>query len=170
MPITHHRSFPRARSGLKRLAASMPPPSAPRPAMMRCSSSMNRMTPGPPSSAAFSTSLRTAFIRSSYSPWQKRQARVTNSRKEKSCEPLYLAPVDVLVSNTSKEGCNVDLPAISAPMSKEKRREIKLAGTSRFTILWARPSAMLVLPTPGSPIRTGLFFVLRPNQSETKAN
>ena len=29
------------------------------------------------------------------------------------------------------------------------------------TIRWARPSAMAVLPTPGSPIRTGLFFVRR---------
>ena len=26
---------------------------------------------------------------------------------------------------------------------------------------WARPSAMAVLPTPGSPMRTGLFFVRR---------
>ena len=26
---------------------------------------------------------------------------------------------------------------------------------------WARPSTIVVLPTPGSPIRTGLFFVRR---------
>ena len=35
----------------------------------------------------------------------------------------------------------------------------KISGTSEFTILIARPSATAVLPTPGSPIRTGLFFV-----------
>ena len=32
---------------------------------------------------------------------------------------------------------------------------MRLAGTSRLTIRWARPSAIAVLPTPGSPIRTG---------------
>jgi ATP-dependent Clp protease ATP-binding subunit ClpB len=35
------------------------------------------------------------------------------------------------------------------------------SGTSPDTILWASPSAMAVLPTPGSPMRTGLFFVRR---------
>ena len=36
-----------------------------------------------------------------------------------------------------------------------------LAGTSPAAILSASPSAIAVLPTPGSPIRQGLFFVLR---------
>ena len=35
------------------------------------------------------------------------------------------------------------------------------SGTSLFAILSARPSAIAVLPTPGSPTRQGLFFVLR---------
>ena len=35
----------------------------------------------------------------------------------------------------------------------------KLSGTSPLTILCASPSTIAVLPTPGSPIRTGLFFV-----------
>lgn len=135
------RSLPRAKRGLKRLAASMPPPSLPRPAMMRCNSSMNRITPTP-SSDDFSTSSRTALMRSSYSP-------------------LYLAP------------------AMSAPISREKsfynekkiylctleenvepRTPIRLAGTSRLMIRCASPSAIEVFPTPGSPMRTGLFFVL----------
>ena len=51
-------------------------------------------------------------------------------------------------------------PATRAPMSSEK---ILLpwsgSGTSLFTILWARPSTIAVLPTPGWPIRTGLFFL-----------
>ena len=33
------------------------------------------------------------------------------------------------------------------------------SGTSPLTILNAKPSAIAVLPTPGSPINTGLFFV-----------
>ena len=33
-------------------------------------------------------------------------------------------------------------------------------GTSPETTFWAKPSTIAVLPTPGSPIRTGLFFVL----------
>ena len=35
------------------------------------------------------------------------------------------------------------------------------SGTSPETIRWARPSTIAVLPTPGSPISTGLFFVRR---------
>ena len=60
-----------------------------------------------------------------------------------SNSPLYLAP------------------AINAPISKEN---IVLffnpSGTSPFTILFAKPSTIAVLPTPGSPISIGLFFVL----------
>jgi len=37
----------------------------------------------------------------------------------------------------------------------------KLSGTSRFTIAEAIPCATAVLPTPGSPTKTGLFLVLR---------
>ena len=51
-------------------------------------------------------------------------------------------------------------PATSAPISSAK---IFLSfspwGTSPRTILCASPSTTAVLPTPGSPIRTGLFFV-----------
>ena len=35
------------------------------------------------------------------------------------------------------------------------------SGTSPATIRWARPSTTAVLPTPGSPISTGLFLVRR---------
>ncbi|OPZ50006.1 MAG: hypothetical protein BWY91_02926 [bacterium ADurb.BinA028] len=37
----------------------------------------------------------------------------------------------------------------------------RLSGTSPSTIRWASPSTTAVLPTPGSPMRTGLFFVRR---------
>ena len=39
----------------------------------------------------------------------------------------------------------------------------KLSGTSFLTILLAKPSTIAVLPTPGSPIKTGLFFVFLDN-------
>ena len=35
------------------------------------------------------------------------------------------------------------------------------SGTSPSTMRRARPSTMAVLPTPGSPMRTGLFLVRR---------
>ena len=53
-------------------------------------------------------------------------------------------------------------PAISAPISSENTlRSRRLSGTSPRTIRMASPSAMAVLPTPGSPMSTGLFLVLR---------
>ena len=53
-------------------------------------------------------------------------------------------------------------PAIRAPISKEYTVLLfRFSGTSLSTIFWAMPSDMAVLPTPGSPTRIGLFFVLR---------
>ena len=53
-------------------------------------------------------------------------------------------------------------PAISAPTSSAQTRlPFRPSGTSPATMRWASPSAIAVLPTPGSPIRTGLFFVRR---------
>ena len=55
------------------------------------------------------------------------------------------------------------VPATSEPMSRVRTRLLsRMSGTSPATMRWARPSAMAVLPTPGSPMRAGLFFVLRP--------
>ena len=39
----------------------------------------------------------------------------------------------------------------------------KISGISPSTILWASPSIIAVFPTPGSPMRQGLFFVLLHN-------
>ena len=53
-------------------------------------------------------------------------------------------------------------PASSEPMSRAiTRRSRRLSGTSPLTIRWASPSTIAVLPTPGSPISTGLFLVRR---------
>ena len=53
-------------------------------------------------------------------------------------------------------------PASSEPMSSAiTRRSRRLSGTSPSTIRCASPSTIAVLPTPGSPISTGLFLVRR---------
>ncbi len=53
-------------------------------------------------------------------------------------------------------------PATSAVRSRVTTRfSLRLCGTSPETIRWARPSTIAVLPTPGSPISTGLFLVRR---------
>ena len=55
-------------------------------------------------------------------------------------------------------------PAISAPMSRDRIRLLRNpSGISLLTMRCARPSIIAVLPTPGSPIRTGLFLVRRCN-------
>ena len=53
-------------------------------------------------------------------------------------------------------------PAINAPISNDNTRLCFIpSGTSPLIIRCASPSAMAVLPTPGSPINTGLFLVRR---------
>ena len=54
------------------------------------------------------------------------------------------------------------VPATRDPMSRVRTRLfVRVSGTSPLTIRWARPSAMAVLPTPGSPISAGLFLSRR---------
>ncbi len=53
-------------------------------------------------------------------------------------------------------------PATIAPRSSvTSRLSFRPSGTSPSTIRRARPSTMAVLPTPGSPMSTGLFLVRR---------
>ena len=53
-------------------------------------------------------------------------------------------------------------PAIKLPISKEINcRFFNDSGTSPLIMRWANPSAIAVLPTPGSPIKTGLFLERR---------
>ena len=53
-------------------------------------------------------------------------------------------------------------PAISEPMSRARIfLSFSASGTSPLTMRCASPSAIAVLPTPGSPMSTGLFFVRR---------
>ena len=61
------------------------------------------------------------------------------------------------------------VPAMRAPRSRATRRlPFRPSGTSPATMRWASPSTMAVLPTPGSPIRTGLFFVRRESTWTTR--
>ena len=55
-------------------------------------------------------------------------------------------------------------PAIKAPMSSDNTfLSFNDSATSPLIIRCAKPSTMAVLPTPGSPISTGLFLVRRCN-------
>mmetsp|Transcript_56358 Transcript_56358/g.142541 ORF Transcript_56358/g.142541 Transcript_56358/m.142541 type:complete len:330 (+) Transcript_56358:2061-3050(+) len=54
------------------------------------------------------------------------------------------------------------VPDSSIPRSNSMiRLSINISGTSPSTMRLANPSAMAVLPTPGSPMSTGLFFCRR---------
>src|SRR6266576_2350679 len=57
---------------------------------------------------------------------------------------------------------------INARSSVITRLSRNNSGTLPFAISWARPSAIAVLPTPASPIRTGLFFVRQVGQVAAK--
>ena len=89
-------------------------------------------------------------MKSTTSPPEATTSFITDLRRS-SNSPLYLAP------------------AINAPMSREKSCfDFRFSGTSPFTIRWAIPSAIAVLPTPGSPMSMGLFFVLRESICKTR--
>ena len=64
--------------------------------------------------------------------------------RRSSKSPLYLEPATMLARSSE----NTTLP-------------FKSSGTWLLTIAWARPSTTADLPTPGSPMSTGLFLVRR---------
>ena len=76
-----------------------------------------------------------------------------------------ISPSDCLTSSSTafKRSSNSPLyfaPATRAPISSENIfLSLRLSGTSPPAILCASPSTTAVLPTPGSPMRTGLFLV-----------
>ncbi len=64
--------------------------------------------------------------------------------------------------NLSSKSPRYFVPASSPPISSEKISESRItSGTSASIIFSAKPSAIAVLPTPASPIKRGLFFLLR---------
>ena len=61
------------------------------------------------------------------------------------------------------------LPATREPTSRDSSLQAaRLAGTSALMMRDAKPSTTVVFPTPGSPIRTGLFFVRRDRMRTTR--
>src|SRR5512141_456880 len=64
--------------------------------------------------------------------------------------------------NRSSNSPRYFAPAMRAPRSRASTRfSFSPSGTSPVTTRRASPSAIAVFPTPGSPMRTGLFFVRR---------
>ena len=68
-----------------------------------------------------------------------------------SNSPRYLAPATIELRS-----------------SETSRRPLSESGTSPATSRWASPSTTAVLPTPGSPISTGLFLVRRASTWTTR--
>ena len=134
------------------------------------------------SAASFSTCLR--YSSSVVAPMQCSSPRASAgfSRLDASIAPSALpAPISVCISSMNRmmrpsaevTSCSTAFsrssnspryfaPAISAPMSSDSSfLSFRLSGTSPLTMRSARPSTIAVLPTPGSPISTGLFLVRR---------
>ena len=135
---------------------------------------------------ASAASFSTCFLYSSsvVAPIQCSSPRASAglSRFDASIAPSALpAPTSVCISSMNRmmppsddvTSCSTALsrssnspryfaPAISAPMSSASSfLSCRLSGTSPLMMRCARPSTMAVLPTPGSPISTGLFLVRR---------
>ena len=76
--------------------------------------------------------------------------------------PSLLATSFLTAFNRSSNSPRYFAPAIKEPTSSSKIvLSFKVSGTSPLKIRQARPSTTAVFPTPGSPIRTGLFLLLR---------
>ncbi len=89
---------------------------------------------------------------------------VCNSSINKIIEPSDFSTSFITFFKRSSNSPRNLAPAINAPISSATSFvSLRLSGTSPRIILCASPSTMAVLPTPASPIRTGLFFVFRFN-------
>ena len=85
----------------------------------------------------------------------------SSSMKRMTCPSAAAISASTAFSRSSNSPRYL-VPATSAPRSSASTRlSCRPSGTSPAVIRWARPSTMAVLPTPGSPISTGLFLVRR---------
>ena len=90
--------------------------------------------------------------------------RVCSSSINRMISPSCLARSFSTAFKRSSNSPRYFAPASNEPKSSESTRLFfKLSGTSPLTIRCAKPSTIAVLPTPGSPISTGLFLVRRDN-------
>ena len=69
--------------------------------------------------------------------------------------------VMTFLSRSSNSPRYLEPATTDARSSVTTRRPRSISGTLLSTIRWASPSTIAVLPTPGSPISTGLFLVRR---------
>ena len=84
-----------------------------------------------------------------------------SSMKRTILPSALLTSVRTALSRSSNSPRNF-APARREPISRVKMvLSLRPSGTSPRTIRWARPSTIAVFPTPGSPMRTGLFLVFR---------
>ena len=88
--------------------------------------------------------------------------RVCSSSMNRIISPSCLARSFRTAFRRSSNSPRYLAPASNEPKSSDRTRlPFRPSGTSPFTIRCARPSTIAVLPTPGSPISTGLFLVRR---------
>ncbi|SSP38479.1 Uncharacterised protein [Acinetobacter baumannii] len=87
---------------------------------------------------------------------------VCNSSMNKMISPSCFAKSFKTAFKRSSNSPRYLAPASNEPKSNDKTRLFfKPSGTSPLTIRCAKPSTIAVLPTPGSPMSTGLFLVRR---------
>ena len=84
------------------------------------------------------------------------------SSRKRMISPSRLLVSSITACRRSSNSPRNFEPATSAPMSSAMTRlSRRFSGTSPMMIFWARPSTIAVLPTPASPMITGLFFERR---------
>ncbi len=109
--------------------------------------------------ASIGLSMLPASIAPSAAPAPTTVCSSSTNSKMRPCAALTSARTALSRSSNS--------PRYLAPATSAARSRLKMvlsrspSGTSPRLIRWARPSTIAVLPTPGSPTRTGLFLVLR---------
>ena len=134
------------------------------------------------SAGSFSTFLRYSSIVVAPITWSSPRASAGFSMLEASIAPsaapapttvcsssmktIIWSPLSRISSITdfrrSSNSPRYFVPAIIPERSSAtRRRPARVSGTSSLTMRWAMPSTIAVLPTPGSPMSTGLFFVRR---------
>ena len=95
--------------------------------------------------------------------------KVCNSSMNRTILPCESCISFNTAFNRSSNSPRYFAPASIAPRSSEiTRLFFRISGTSPEMIRCASPSTIAVLPTPGSPISTGLFFVRRESTWTTR--
>ena len=122
---------------------------------------------------SFSIYLRYSFRVVAPITWISPRASIGFNILETSMAPSVPEPtimwISSLISFKTAFNLSSNSPRYLAPATKAPKSSSQIVlffkelGMSPFIILWARPSTMAVLPTPGSPIKTGLFLLLRDN-------